>query len=122
MPKETPEQRIRRRVHLLEAVLDAQRLLSGFAKGMLDWDRTLAGRIKRKRGDRTKLQGGVFVEEAAVDAVRVLKDRFKESGETTEDAWVSARQIVGNILGVSPFTIGDWGRGATRRKRKKAKG
>jgi hypothetical protein len=79
-----------------------------------------AGRIfKRHRGDRTKLNGGVILEEVAVDWVKIRKKQLREDGIFTFDAETKARQEIAKVLGVSPATLEDWYRGVQRRERRK---
>ena len=108
---------------------DVPRLRRQFA----DYDQMLARYTKRKRGDRTKLQGGQWLEEFAVALVKqrahllkldvklAVKLNVKLDGVPSSfERNKRARQEVAKAFDISPATLQDWCRGVQSRQRKKS--
>ena len=94
-------------------------LMPAFQDQALKWNSSIAKTIKRSRGERGKLNGGILVEQMIVDLVKTRKILLHDDGHSTFDAWAQAREEVGKVTGFSAATLEDWQRGARRRERTK---
>jgi transcriptional regulator with XRE-family HTH domain len=84
---------------------------------MSAWDEVLARAVKRKRGDRTKLQGSRFLEDLAIHLVRQRARLLKADGVEAYKRTKQARKEVAAAFGIGPGTLEDWERGKRRRRR-----
>lgn len=96
--------------------------LPNFKARSVKWDATIAKFYPRRRGDRSKLNGAVLVEEVAVDLVKWRRRQLRREGLAWDEAWEQALGEVALKFNVSASTLEDWYKGKSRRVRKKRGG